>query len=218
MADDPQSRFEEDLALDARIDAADRQGLTGTAQADVYGPTRDPEDITVPPDGRPMEEQPRWRHDFAIDWPQDHHVARRDFTRFLVLTSGAFVAGQGWIAGQSLVRQRRPSPPRKRIAAVTDVPVGQSLMFDYPSDHDPCLLVRLAENKLVAFSQKCTHLACAVVPRFDEGVFLCACHKGYFDLATGRNISGPPPRPLPQIELDIVDGEVFAVDVTARTG
>ncbi|MBK9259368.1 MAG: Rieske 2Fe-2S domain-containing protein [Polyangiaceae bacterium] len=135
-----------------------------------------------------------------------------------MLTSGAFVAGQGWIAGQSLVRQRRPSPPRKRIAAVTDVPVGQSLMFDYPSDHDPCLLVRLAENKLVAFSQKCTHLACAVVPRFDEGVFLCACHKGYFDLATGRNISGPPPRPLPQIELDIVDGEVFAVDVTARTG
>lgn len=218
MANDAQRRFEEDLALDARIDGADRQGLTGTAQADVYGPTRDPEDITVPPDGRPMEEQPRWRHDFAIDWPQDHHVARRDFTRFLVLTSGAFVAGQGWIAGQSLVRQRRPSPPRKRIAAVTDVPVGQSLMFDYPSDHDPCLLVRLAENKLVAFSQKCTHLACAVVPRFEEGVFLCACHKGYFDLATGRNISGPPPRPLPQIELDIIDGEVFAVDVTARTG
>ena len=90
-------------------------------------------------------------------------------------------------------------------------------MFDYPGEHDPCLLIRLAEDKLVAFSQKCTHLACAVIPRFKDGVLDCACHNGSFDLATGRNLSGPPPRPLPQIELEVVDGEVFAVDVTART-
>ena len=217
MADDPQRRFEEDLALDARLTAEARQGLTGIARVEVYGSAYDRDDVTVPPDGRSMAEQPRWRRDFAIDWPQDHHVARRDFTKFLVLTSGAFAAGQGWIAAQSLVRHRRPPPPRKRIAAMTDVPVGESLMFDYPGEHDPCLLIRLAEDKLVAFSQKCTHLACAVIPRFKDGVLDCACHNGSFDLATGRNLSGPPPRPLPQIELEVVDGEVFAVDVTART-
>lgn len=218
MARDPQSRFEEDLALDARLDAVGRQGLTGTARADVYGPPYDPDDVTVPPDGRPMAEQPRWRRDFAIDWPQDNHVARRDFTKFLVLTSGAFVAGQGWIAAQSLVRHHRPPPPRKRIAAVTDVPVGESLMFDYPGEHDPCLLIRLAEDKLVAFSQKCTHLSCAVIPLVKDGVLLCPCHKGYFDLATGRNIAGPPPRPLPQVELEVANGEVFAVGLNERTG
>ena len=218
MPRDPQSRFEEDLALDARLTAEGRQGLTGTARADVYGPAHDPDDVTVPPDGRSMAEQPRWRRDFAIDWPQDNHVARRDFTKFLVLTSGAFAAGQGWIAAQSLVRHRLPPSPRKRIAAVTDVPVGESMMFDYPSDHDPCLLIHLAENKLVAFSQKCTHLSCAVIPLFQDGVLLCPCHKGYFDLATGRNIAGPPPRPLPQIELEVVSGEVFAVSVNVRTG
>jgi Rieske Fe-S protein len=181
-------------------------------------PQRDPEDFTVAPDGRPMSEQPRWRRDFAIDWPADLHVARRDFTKFLVLTSGAFVAGQTWIAVQSLVRHRRPPPPRKRIAAAADVHVGEALMFAYPGEHDPCLLLRLDADHLVAFSQKCTHLSCAVIPRFDKGVIHCPCHEGYFDLATGRNIAGPPPRPLPEIELVIENGDVFAVAVHERTG
>jgi Rieske Fe-S protein len=217
MADDPQRRYEEDLALDARIDGDDRHGLTGTARADVYEAAADPEDVTVAPDGRPMQDQPRWRRDFAIDWPEDHHVARRDFTKFLVLTSGAFVAGQAWIAAQSLVRHRRSPPGRKRIAALAEVAVGAAVMFDYPGEHDPCLLIRLDEHQLVAYSQKCTHLSCAVIPKVDEGVLHCPCHEGYFELATGRNIAGPPPRPLPVIELEVDGGEIFAVAVRART-
>jgi Rieske Fe-S protein len=217
MPDDPQRRFEEVLALDTRLDAPERQGLTGTTRADVYEPTRDPDDVTVAPDGRPLDEQPRWRQDFAIDWPRDHHIARRDFARFLVLTSGAFTAGQAWIAAQSLVRERRPPPPRKRIAALADVPVRSAIVFDYPGEHDPCLLIRLADGGVVAFSQKCTHLSCAVVPRIDQGVIQCPCHEGYFDLATGQNIAGPPTRPLPRIELEIIGGEVFAIGVRERT-
>jgi Rieske Fe-S protein len=115
------------------------------------------------------------------------------------------------------VRHRRTPPGRKRIAALGDVPIGTALMFDYPGDHDPCLLIRLHEEQLVAFSQKCTHLSCAVVPRFEDGVLHCPCHEGYFDLATGQNIAGPPPRPLPEIELEITDGKVYAVGVKART-
>src|SRR5205823_4088402 len=44
------------------------------------------ESITVPPDGKPDDQQPAWRRDFPIDWPQDHYVSRRDFTKFMVLT------------------------------------------------------------------------------------------------------------------------------------
>jgi Rieske Fe-S protein len=69
----------------------------------------------------------------------------------------------------------------------------------------------------VAFSQSCTHLACAVVPRVEEGVIHCPCHEGYFDLRTGRVLAGPPPRPLPKIELDVVGDDVFAVGVVERT-
>jgi Rieske Fe-S protein len=216
MADDPQRRFEEDRALDPRIDSPGREGLTGTTRGDVYAPTQDPEDITVAPDQRPMHEQPHWRRDFAIDWPEDHYVARRDFARFLVLTSGAFVVGQAWIAAQSLVR-RRHRPGRAKVGALSALLPGSAVMFTYPTEHDPCLLIRTRDGKLLAYSQKCTHLSCAVVPRLDEGILRCPCHDGVFDLATGRNIAGPPPRPLPAIELEVAGDDIFAVGVKERT-
>lgn len=217
MPEDPQGRFEEDLALDPRIDSPAREGLTGTARSGVYEQRRDPVEVTVAPDGRPMEEQPRWRRDFAIDWPEDQHVARRDFTKFLVLTSGAFAVGQGWIAAQSLVRKRRASPERKRIASLAALTPGTVVAFTFPDEHEPCLLIRTMDGELVAYSQKCTHLSCAVVPRVAQGVLHCPCHEGYFDLATGRNIAGPPPRPLPVIELAIEGDDVYAVAMHART-
>jgi nitrite reductase/ring-hydroxylating ferredoxin subunit len=213
----PQRRFDDDLALDPSVRGDDRRGLTGTAGSNLYGRTFDPEDVTIAPDGRPAAEQPRWRRDFAIDWPEDTHVSRRDFTRFLVLTSGAFVAGQAWIAAQSLVRHRRGPLPRTRIAGQADVPRGGALMFAYPYAHDACLLVRLPDDQLVAYSQKCTHLSCAVIPDVERGVLRCPCHEGYFELATGRNLSGPPPRPLPRILLELDGDDIFAVGVERRT-
>jgi len=179
--------------------------------------TRDPEDVTAAPDGRPMDEQPRWRQDFAIDTPEANFIARRDFAKFLVFTSGAFVAGQAWIAAKSLVRARRPVPGRTRIASLAALPFGSATMFAYPGEHDPCLLIRMRDGKLLAYSQKCTHLSCAVVPELDQGILRCPCHEGIFELATGRNIAGPPPRPLPVIELEIAGDDVFAVGVKART-
>lgn len=217
MAHDPQSRFEQNQALDPRVDSPGREGLTGTARGDVYEPTRDPEDVTVGPDHRPMQDQPRWRRDFATDWPEDNFVARRDFAKFLVLTSGAFVAGQAWIAANSLVRSRRAPPGRIKIGAMSAIAPGTAMMFTYPTPQDPCLLIRTRDGKLLAYSQKCTHLSCAVVPKLDEGIIKCPCHEGIFDLATGRNIAGPPPRPLPAIELDVIGDDIFATAVKERT-
>ena len=216
MTENPQTRFEKDLGLDPHIDSPAREGLTGTARADIYERTRDPEEITIAPDFRPMEEQPDWRRDFAIDWPQDHYVARRDFAKFLVLTSFAFVVGQAWIAAQEMLQGLRPRPPRAKIASLRDIPPGSARTFQFPGGHDPCLLIRTREGSLLAYSQKCTHLSCAVVPKIDEGVLRCPCHEGYFDLQTGRNIAGPPPRPLPKITLAIEGDDVYAVSVETR--
>ncbi|HZS06587.1 MAG TPA: Rieske 2Fe-2S domain-containing protein [Blastocatellia bacterium] len=173
----------------------------------------DREQITIPPDGRPAAEQPKWRRDFPIDWPQDHYVARRDFTKFMALTSFAFVAGQFWIVIQNFIRERRGQPPVRRVAALSDIPVGRSLIFAYPEAHDTCVLVRTGESGLVAFSQKCTHLSCAVVPEPEKKRFFCPCHEGSFDLATGRPLAGPPRRPLPRITLEVRDGVVYATGV-----
>jgi nitrite reductase/ring-hydroxylating ferredoxin subunit len=217
MAEDPQSRFEEDLALDLRMDSPGRESLTGTARSDVYETAAERGDVTIAPDHRPHEQQPAWRQDFPIDWPADQFVARRDFAKFLVLTSCAFVAGQGWIAAQHLLKKNRPAFPRTRIASLGEVAIGSAKMFDYPGEHDRCLLIRIDERTLVAYSQACTHLSCAVVPRIEEGVLHCPCHEGYFDLHTGRNVAGPPPRPLPKILLEMQGDEIFATGVDART-
>lgn len=216
MADDPQARFETDRAIDPKIDSPSREGLTGTTRGSIYAVERDPEDVTIAPDQRPMHMQPRWRRDFAIDTPEDQYVARRDFAKFLVLTSGAFVCGQAWIAAKSLLRNRRSAPERKRIASLSATPPGSVQMFAYPHDTDPCLLIRMPDGKLLAYDQKCTHLSCAVVPKLDEGILHCPCHEGVFDLATGRNIAGPPPRPLPAIELEVVGDDIFAVGIKER--
>ena len=205
-----------DQTVDPRVDSPAREGLAGTARANVYEPVRELEDVTVAPDHRPMDEQPKWRRDFAIDVPEDQFVARRDFAKFLVLTSGAFVCGQAWIAAKSLVRRSTPPPGRVRIASAAAVAPGSAMMFTYPTSDDPCLLIRTRDGQLLAYSQKCTHLSCAVIPAVDRGLLLCPCHDGVFDLATGRNLAGPPPRPLPRIELDVVGDDVFATGVVER--
>jgi Rieske Fe-S protein len=209
----------EDVAtVDARVDSPAREGLTGTAAEGVYAPTRDPDDVTIAPDHRAASAQPRWRRDFPIDWPEDGYVARRDFVKFLVLTSLAFVAGQAWITAKSLLRRRHEAegPPERRIASLAAVAPGTATTFQYP-DGEPCLLVRNRDGQLVAFSQSCTHLSCAVVPEIERGLLRCPCHEGYFDLATGRNLAGPPPRPLPRIELEVRGDEVYAVGIQTKT-
>src|SRR6185436_21160834 len=103
-----------------------------------------------------------------IDYPQDHYVERRDFMKFMVLISAAFTAGQFWIAAENWLRRRRRQPKLARVAAVDDVPVGGAVGFSYPGEHDDCLLLRPEPGVLVAYSQKCTHLSCAVLPQPEQ--------------------------------------------------
>jgi Rieske Fe-S protein len=204
-------------AIDPQVNTPGRAGLTGTAAASVYLPPADRDAITIAPDFRPAEVQPAWRQDFPIDWPQDQYVERRDFMKFMVLTSGAMAVGQVWIAAQEWIRQRRGLPPRRRVASLDEVPVGGAVVFRYPTEHDPCLLVRTAEGDLVAYNQKCTHLSCAVVPRPERGELHCPCHEGVFDLRSGRPLAGPPRRPLTRVLLEVRGRDVYAIGLEERT-
>ena len=148
---------------------------------------------------------------------EDNYVARRDFTKFMVLTSFAFVVGQAWIGAMNLVRRSAGKPPQRAIARRGDLVIGGALQFAYPGENDPCVMVRLDETHLVAFSQKCTHLSCAVIPKHDQGCFHCPCHEGSFDMATGRPLAGPPRRPLPRITLAIKGDQIYATGVEVST-
>src|SRR5687768_13342862 len=169
---------------------------------------------TAFPNGRPEHEQPKWRRDFPIDLEADDYGARRDFTKFMVLTSLAFVCGQVWIALLSLFRRRQTA--EQRIAHADDLEVGQAIAFHYPTSRDPCLLIRQSADVFLAFSSLCTHLMCPVRPVLEHNHLHCPCHEGYFDAATGTPIAGPPRRPLPKVELQIEDGAIYAVGVEVR--
>lgn len=174
---------------------------------------QDPELHTVPPDRGSMDQQPKWRRDFPIDAAQDAYVARRDFTKFLGLTSLAFVVGQYWIALQSRWRRARGRLPIVAIAKLDDLPVGEATTFHYPTESDPAVLIRRDEATLLAYSSQCTHLQCPVLPEIEAGHLHCPCHRGYFDVQTGRPLAGPPRRSLPRITLKVQGGTVYAAGI-----
>lgn len=71
----------------------------------------------------------------------------------------------------------------------------------------PGLLVMTAGGEYRAFGATCTHLDCTVQYRQDQHDIWCACHNGIFDL-NGRNVSGPPPRPLTAYDVHVVGEDI----------
>jgi cytochrome b6-f complex iron-sulfur subunit len=71
----------------------------------------------------------------------------------------------------------------------------------------PALLLMTAEGEYRALSGVCTHLSCTVQYRNDLHQIWCACHNGLYDL-NGRNISGPPPRPLEAFQVHVRGDEI----------
>jgi cytochrome b6-f complex iron-sulfur subunit len=76
-----------------------------------------------------------------------------------------------------------------------------------PFGAEPAIVVRTASGDLRAFTAVCTHLSCTVQYRDDLQQIWCACHNGHYDL-TGRNVSGPPPRPLRPFTVNVKDDEI----------
>jgi Rieske Fe-S protein len=87
---------------------------------------------------------------------------------------------------------------------------NSAVLFRYPAGGEPAIAVRLSDGRLVAYSDVCTHLSCAVQYLGDERRLFCPCHDGVFDVATGAVLAGPPTRPLPRIDLQVKDGMIWA--------
>ena len=91
-------------------------------------------------------------------------------------------------------------------AKIGELRPNSSKIFRFGSH--PGLLVLTAEGEYRAMSATCTHLSCTVQYRNDLHQVWCACHNGMYDLH-GRNISGPPPRPLEGFEVQVRGEEIF---------
>jgi Rieske Fe-S protein len=159
--------------------------------------------------------EPLWKEEFSIHSADERYVSRRQFSKFLVLTSAAMFVGNLWVLIKSLIT-RKPVYPEAVIGDISELAVSDVKLFTYPTRDDHCILVRLAADRVVAYSQKCTHLSCAVYYSAERSQLLCPCHNGVFAIEDGSNVSGPPARPLPRIALETRGSTLIARGVEIR--
>jgi nitrite reductase/ring-hydroxylating ferredoxin subunit len=161
---------------------------------------------SAPPDGPPVRA--------LLDRVrEDAPITRRDYLRILVTVSGGLFVGTAAVAVGVFRRRDQPTDRATRIAR--DIPPGGFARFHYPTEADPAIAIRLADGTLVAYSSVCTHLSCTVLWNRAAERIDCPCHDGEFDPRDGQVLAGPPPRPLPRVELgERIDG-IYAVGISA---
>ncbi len=91
-------------------------------------------------------------------------------------------------------------------AKAADLKSNAAKIFRFGSR--PGLLIMSADGTYRALSATCTHLGCTVQYRPDLREIWCACHNGFYDL-NGRNISGPPPRPLEVFDVHLRGDDII---------
>lgn len=139
---------------------------------------------------------------------------KRDFLKFLL--TGSILA---WFASVFYPLISYLRPPLQAEVVVSSVNVGP--LAGIPKDSGtiirfgskPVIVVRSQTGEVKAFSAVCTHLECTVQYRKDLSVIWCACHNGKYDL-TGRNIDGPPPRPLEEYRVVMKGDDVFVSKIS----
>ena len=66
----------------------------------------------------------------------------------------------------------------------------------------PGFFLKKNDGTMLALKGVCTHMECNISYVPDAKKFYCACHSGWFD-ENGRNIEGPPPKPLESFDIAI---------------
>ena len=125
------------------------------------------------------------------------------------------LAGLGAVAFASfaypLIRFLAPpgsvSVDKKVVLVKQEIPLGSSKVVLF--NDKPAIVINNPGKGFIAFSKVCTHLGCLVEYEKDKNRLICPCHAGAYDLE-GKVLSGPPPRPLPEVSLK-VEGEQLII-------
>ena len=142
-----------------------------------------------------------WKEDFPIEQLESTQVSRRNFAKFLCLVSGGLAAGSGAVAVKANFFPEQKIEGEHFVCKKSDIPVGGTRSFVISGSTIPYVLIHLEDGQLRAYEQKCTHLSCAVFYKPGTGKIECPCHNGWFNALTGEVLAGPPPRPLPRLDV-----------------
>jgi Rieske Fe-S protein len=136
-------------------------------------------------------------------------VNRRQFTSFLL--GGGLIGWLGSVFYPVVSFLRPPDIPEANVQSVNGGLVsefGSNSAEILKFGRKPVILIRTESGEFRAFAATCTHLDCIVQYRGDLKQIWCACHNGLYDLK-GRNVSGPPPKPLEEYAVNIVNDEIL---------
>ena len=138
---------------------------------------------------------------------QQQKGRRRFISYFMGTTLGATLAAILYPIIEFLIPPKVPEAAQSNVVAgkVNELKPNSGTIFKFGAQ--PGILVKTQTGELKAFSAICTHLNCTVQYREDMQHIWCACHNGHYDL-NGKNIAGPPPRPLEQYAVNIRGDEI----------
>ena len=136
-------------------------------------------------------------------------MSKQNRKKFLDIILGA--GATAWFASILYPISKYLIPPDIADANVTSIEVGPEIEFKRGSSkivrfgRKPVIIIRRKNGDLKAFAATCTHLDCNVQFKNETEQIWCACHNGFYDLE-GKNISGPPPRPLAKYIVRVARG------------
>ena len=136
-------------------------------------------------------------------------VSRRSALNWLLGTSlGATIIAALYPVFRFVIPPRIAEAPVNRVLAgkLSELPDNSGKIFRFGAR--PGILIRTPAGDVRAFSAVCTHLGCTVQYRPDLQHIWCACHNGQYDLQ-GKNIAGPPPKPLEEYKVAVVGDDVY---------
>jgi Rieske Fe-S protein len=136
-------------------------------------------------------------------------MERRDFLGWLTRIAGTVLGGFIlYPVARYIVPPRIPEAATRRVLAAKKTELQPNSGKTFPFGTQPGLLVHTADGEYRAFSAVCTHLGCTVQYEPEKRVIWCACHNGAYDLE-GRNVSGPPPRPLDPFKVHVEGDDII---------
>jgi Rieske Fe-S protein len=136
-------------------------------------------------------------------------VPRRQFLeRFLATSVGTLAMAVIYPVVRFLSPPKVEEDVGSRVLAGKVSEIAKDSWKIFPMGSDPGILIEKTPGEYRAYSAVCTHLQCTV--QFDKNGrrIWCACHNGVYDLE-GRNVSGPPPRPLTSYKVDVSGDDIF---------
>lgn len=140
--------------------------------------------------------------------PTEQPTSRRNILNYLLGTGAlASLAAILYPITRFMIPPRIVESSASSVVAAKVAEIKPNLAKIFKFGSKPGILIQTPSGEYRAFNAVCTHLDCTVQYRSDEKLIWCACHNGRYDL-TGKNISGPPPRPLEEFKVNVRGDEI----------